>query len=63
MQKNAPIILLGMHRSGTSMIAGMLEELGLFMGNHKDRNNEAFLFMKLNESSHYTREFHTRICK
>jgi hypothetical protein len=49
MQKNAPIILLGMHRSGTSMIAGMLEELGLFMGNHKDRNNEAFLFMKLND--------------
>jgi len=49
MQKNAPIILLGMHRSGTSMIAGMLEELGLFMGAHKDRNNEALLFMKLND--------------
>lgn len=49
MKKYAPIIILGMHRSGTSMIARMLEELGLFMGIHKDSNNEAFLFMKLND--------------
>ena len=31
------------------MIAGMLEELGLFTGIHRDRNNEAFLFMEIND--------------
>ena len=27
-----PIIILGMHRSGTTMITKMLENLGLFVG-------------------------------
>ncbi len=43
-----PIIIIGMHRSGTSLISGMLERLGLFMGRHKDANSEAVFFQSLN---------------
>ncbi len=45
----APVIIIGMHRSGTSMIAKMLEDLGLFSGVRKDRNHEAMFFQKLND--------------
>lgn len=45
---DAPIIILGMHRSGTSMITRMLERLGLFAGKEQEENNEATLFLELN---------------
>lgn len=44
-----PIIILGMHRSGTSLVSRMLEDMGLFVGWRKDVNNEAWLFLRLNE--------------
>lgn len=44
----SPIILIGMHRSGTTMVAKLLEDLGLFMGTPKDDNNESKYFVKLN---------------
>lgn len=44
-----PIIFIGMHRSGTSMIGRLLESLGLFAGTRKDENNEAIFFQRLNE--------------
>lgn len=44
-----PIIIVGMHRSGTSMISRMLETFGLFMGTKKDPNNESLFFRDLNE--------------
>ena len=44
-----PIIIIGMHRSGTSMITRLLEQQGLFMGWRKDPNDEAFFFLRLNE--------------
>lgn len=44
-----PIIFIGMHRSGTSMIGRLLESLGLFTGPRKDENNEAIFFQRLNE--------------
>jgi hypothetical protein len=44
-----PVIIIGMHRSGTSMIANMLDELGLFSGTRKDRNHEAMFFQELND--------------
>jgi len=44
-----PVIIIGMHRSGTSMIANMLDELGLFSGTRKDLNHEAMFFQKLND--------------
>jgi hypothetical protein len=46
----SPVIILGMHRSGTSLVAQLLESLGLFIGKRKDENNyhEAFFFYNLN---------------
>lgn len=43
-----PIIVIGMHRSGTSVVTDILESLGLFMGHRKDKNNESIYFNDLN---------------
>ncbi len=43
-----PIIIVGMHRSGTTMITKMLEGLGLFVGHRKEVNNEALFFYNIN---------------
>lgn len=43
-----PVIILGMHRSGTTMITKHLEGLGLFVGQKKEENNEARYFLMLN---------------
>jgi hypothetical protein len=48
-QEFDPVIIIGMHRSGTSMISRMIEALGLFQGIEKDPNNEAHLFMEIND--------------
>lgn len=50
-QAQPPIIIIGMHRSGTSMITGMLEEMGLFIGKGKEsgNNREHPFFVKVNE--------------
>lgn len=45
----APIVIIGMHRSGTSMIARALERLGLFVGWRKQRDHEALFFFHLNK--------------
>jgi hypothetical protein len=47
--ESAPVIILGMHRSGTSMICEMLEQAGLFAGEEKDPNNESTYFLRLND--------------
>lgn len=47
--EHMPIIILGMHRSGTSLLARILEKFGLFLGYKKDPNNEAIFFLHLNE--------------
>ncbi len=44
-----PVIFIGMHRSGTSMLGRLLEDLGMFFGARKDENNEALFFQDLNE--------------
>ena len=44
-----PVIIVGMHRSGTTMLSKILEELGVFMGWRKDENNEALFFLRFNE--------------
>lgn len=46
---NPPIIITGMHRSGTTMVTRLLEKLGLFVGWRKDPNQESLLFLQLNE--------------
>lgn len=45
----SPVIIIGMHRSGTSMIARLLEAAGLFLGKKKDQNCEALLFLRIND--------------
>lgn len=47
--KSYPILIIGMHRSGTSILTKVLEEGGLFLGDKQERNNEALLFIKLNK--------------
>ena len=49
MSKCDPIIFIGMHRSGTSMLGRLLEGLGLFVGKQKEKNNEAVFFKQLND--------------
>lgn len=44
-----PIIIIGMHRSGTSLLSRMLETLGLFLGKRKDENHEAVFFQSIND--------------
>ncbi len=43
-----PVIIMGMHRSGTSMISRVLEGFGLFMGRRKQHDNESLFFHGLN---------------
>ncbi|HQO89322.1 MAG TPA: sulfotransferase [Chitinophagales bacterium] len=44
----SPVIILGMHRSGTTMITKMLEEVGLFVGAEVEVNHEALFFWEIN---------------
>ena len=44
----APVIIIGMHRSGTSMLARALSELGVFMGRRRTRNEECLWTNKIN---------------
>jgi len=44
----SPIIIIGMHRSGTTMVSKVLERAGLYQGWKKDKNNESTFFIKLN---------------
>jgi len=45
-----PIIVLGMHRSGTTLLAEILADLGVFIGNDTNVHNESKIIFKLNES-------------
>jgi Sulfotransferase family len=44
-----PVILLGMHRSGTAMIARLLDSLGLFQGSELQEDHESTWFLELND--------------
>lgn len=46
--KTPPVIITGMHRSGTTMISNLLEQSGLFLGQKKEGNNEATFFIFIN---------------
>jgi len=48
MTYRAPVIVLGMQRSGTTMVAEILNRAGLFVGWRQDPNQEAFFFQLLN---------------
>lgn len=43
-----PLIIAGMHRSGTSVLTTILDDLGLFTGRKLEENHEATFFLALN---------------
>jgi len=43
-----PVILMGMHRSGTTLVATLLGQAGLFTGSSKEHNAESTFFIGLN---------------
>jgi hypothetical protein len=45
-----PVIILGMHRSGTSIVARLLDELGLFQGKKLEENHESTFFLRANDA-------------
>ncbi len=47
--KNAPVIIIGMHRSGTTFLTDMLMKLGMFVGHKFGVNKEDFFFQQRNE--------------
>lgn len=51
MSLKKPLIIIGMHRSGTSLLAKVLEKAGIFMGVMKDHNYEAIHFLSLNQQT------------
>ena len=48
MARNSPILIIGMHRSGTTMMAGLLRRAGVYMGRKLGKNDEALYFRSLN---------------
>jgi len=49
MNKTGPIIITGMHRSGTSLISKILMNQGIFMGSKLDANSESIFFQRINK--------------
>ncbi|GAB4347700.1 MAG: hypothetical protein Kow0099_29870 [Candidatus Abyssubacteria bacterium] len=49
MKNNDPIWVIGTHRSGTTLVSQIVEEMGVFMGWRKDSNNESLFFVHRNE--------------
>lgn len=43
-----PILILGMHRSGTSMLTRILERAGVFVGDDLSQDHESYFFYQLN---------------
>jgi len=46
--REEPVVIIGMHRSGTSILTKILQEAGLFMGIDKDPNDESLFFLEFN---------------
>lgn len=49
-QRSSPIILIGMHRSGTTLLTRLLSEMGAEMGQSLDRHREALCFQSINDT-------------
>jgi Sulfotransferase family len=50
-QLDQPVIILGVHRSGTSLLTRMMETLGLFVGNDLQEDHESKMIIAVN--NHY----------
>jgi len=49
LQQTSPVIVIGMHRSGTRLLAEILGRLGVFMGADQQADSESVTFMMINE--------------
>jgi Sulfotransferase family len=45
-----PLLVVGMHRSGTRLLADLLDRVGVFMGADRQGDSESVTFMQLNEA-------------
>jgi len=48
-KNNIPVIITGMHRSGTSLLSKILMNQGVFMGSKLDSNSESIFFQRINK--------------
>jgi hypothetical protein len=48
-EKISPVIVMGMHRSGTSLLSELLKQMGIFMGADWEDNKESKFFLEINE--------------
>ena len=46
----SPIVVIGMHRSGTRLLVNILDKLGVFMGADRQGDAESVTFMLINEA-------------
>lgn len=49
MNIRSPILILGMHRSGTSLLTGILREAGIYLGWRVEENLESRFHLRINE--------------
>jgi hypothetical protein len=49
-QMTSPILVIGMHRSGTRLLADVLAGLGVFMGDDAQGDSESVTFIRINEA-------------
>jgi hypothetical protein len=50
LRQSSPVLIIGMHRSGTRLLAQILDRLGVFMGADQQADSESVTFMLLNET-------------
>ncbi len=49
LQRNDPVLLLGMHRSGTTLLAQMLGEMGMHLGRNLEEHYESVFIIDAND--------------
>jgi hypothetical protein len=49
LRQASPLVVIGMHRSGTRLLVDVLERLGVFMGADRQGDAESIAFMLINE--------------
>jgi hypothetical protein len=49
LRQTSPIVVIGMHRSGTRLVVDVLDKLGVFMGADRQADSESVTFMLINE--------------
>lgn len=48
-RRTDPVIIIGMHRSGTSLVARVLEDIGMLVGWNTQQDHEATFFLNAND--------------